>query len=176
LDITSYDHVITLSALDLHDAQKADARSIITLIHLRDIADKSGGTFSIVSEILDIQNRELAAVCRADDFIVSDKLISLMMSQLSENKNLAPVFKDLFDPQGSELYLKPAGEYIELGTPVNFYTVLESALRRNEIAVGYRLNARAVDAKESYGVKFNPDKSPWVTFSEGDKIIVLAEN
>jgi hypothetical protein len=99
-----------------------------------------------------------------------------MMSQLSENKNLAPVFKDLFDPQGSELYLKPAGEYIELGTPVNFYTVLESALRRNEIAVGYRLNARAVDAKESYGVKFNPDKSPWVTFSEGDKIIVLAEN
>jgi voltage-gated potassium channel Kch len=57
-----------------------DARSLVTLLHLRDIADKQDCDLSIVSEMLDVRNRELAEVSRADDFIVSDKLISLMMS------------------------------------------------------------------------------------------------
>lgn len=37
--------------------------------------------------MLDIRNRDLGVVAKADDFIVSDNLISLMLSQLSENKD-----------------------------------------------------------------------------------------
>jgi voltage-gated potassium channel Kch len=120
LDIPSYNHVITLSASDLHNAEEADAHSLVTLLHLRDISERTGRAFSIVSEILDVRNRELAEVTHADDFIVSDKLVSLMMSQIAENKYLASVFEDLFDPEGAELYLKPASDYIALGQPVNF--------------------------------------------------------
>lgn len=58
--------------------------------------------FSIVSEMLDLRNRELAAVTNVDDFIVSGYLISLMTSQLSENAELQGVFNDLFDAEGSE--------------------------------------------------------------------------
>ena len=46
---------------------------------------KRGESFTIVSEMLDIRNRELAEVTRADDFIVSDKLVSLIMTQIAEN-------------------------------------------------------------------------------------------
>lgn len=176
LEIASYDHVITLSASDLHDAQQADARTLIALLHLRDIADKSNHTFSITSEMLDVRNRALAEVTRADDFIVSDKLVSLMMSQLSENKKLAPVFQDLFDPEGSELYLKPAGDYVELEKAINFYTVVESARRHGQIAIGYRLRSQSIDPNESYGIHVNPDKSAPITFSSEDRIIVLAED
>ena len=38
--------------------------------------------------MLDVRNRELAEVTQADDFIVSDKLVSLMLAQVSENKDL----------------------------------------------------------------------------------------
>ena len=62
--------------------------------------------------MLDVRNRELAEVTQADDFIVSDKLISLMLAQVSENKDLNAVFDDLFDPDGSEIYLKPAADYV----------------------------------------------------------------
>ena len=62
--------------------------------------------------MLDVRNRELAEATKVDDFIVSDHLISLMMTQLSENAELAEVFDDLFDPEGSEIYLKPAGDYV----------------------------------------------------------------
>jgi len=145
------------------------------LLHLRDIADRTGNPFSIVSEMLDIRNRDLAEVERADDFVVSDRLISMVLSQISENKALGAVFADLFDPSGSEIYLKPAESYVKLGEPVNFYTIVEPAQRRSEVAPGYRRNADANDATKRYGVVINPKKSVPVTFEAGDKIIVLAE-
>ena len=98
------------------------------------------------------------------------------MSQVSENKYLMRVFEDLFDADGSEIYLKPVTDFVQAGKPVNFYTVLESARRRDEIAIGYRINALARDPSKAYGVKVNPVKTEMVTFAPEDKIIVLAEN
>ena len=168
------DHVILLSRLDL-DPQLADARTLVTLLHLRDIAGGLARPFSIVSEMMDIRNRQLAEVTRADDFVISDKLISLILSQISENKALEPVFDDLFNPEGAEIYLKPASAYIELGRSVSFYTVVEAARRRDEVALGYRLHVQSGDAARAYGVAINPDKSIPVSFAERDKVIVLAE-
>jgi hypothetical protein len=112
---------------------------------------------------------------RADDFIVSDKLISLMLAQVAEHKALNAVFADIFDPEGSEIYLKPIGDYARLGEPLNFYTIVEAARRRGEVAIGYRRGAEASDASKMYGVTLNPDKSSKVTFAPGDYVIVLAQ-
>ena len=174
LNVPSFDHIIVLSYSDTLDTQAADAQTLITLLHLRDMSERANKGFSIVSEMLDVRNRDLAEVTRADDFIVSDQLVSLLLAQVAENKHLNTVFADLFDPEGSEIYLKPASDYVKLGTPVNFYTVVEAARRRGEVAIGYRLKSQARDAAKAYGVVVNPDKSNKVTFAEGDKIIVLA--
>ncbi|MFZ5911335.1 MAG: CASTOR/POLLUX-related putative ion channel [Chloroflexota bacterium] len=169
-----YDHVIVLSYAGL-EVQEADAKTLVTLLHLRDIAERDETPFSIVSEMLDLRNRELAEVARVDDFIVSDHLISLMMAQLSENSDLYAVFADIFDPEGSEIYLKPISDYVETGRPVNFYTVVEAARRRGGTAIGYRLASEAGEAAKSHGVHTNPKKSEKITFREEDKIIVVAE-
>jgi voltage-gated potassium channel Kch len=176
LEVPSYDHVIVLSYSDELSPEEADSRTLVTLLHLREIAERSGRPFSIVSEMLDDRNRELAEIARADDFIVSDRLASLMMCQVSENKEYSAVFEQLIDPEGSELYLKPAYEYVEPGVPLNFYTVVEAACRRGEVAVGYRVEAEAGDPRKSYGVRLNPAKSRRISFAKGDKIIVLAES
>ena len=63
-----------------------------------------------------------------------------------------------------------------IGRPVNFYTVVESARRRGEIAIGYRIKAQSGDASKAYGVTVNPKKSKSVTFAEWDRIIVIAED
>ena len=176
LNLGSFGHIILLCYSDDLAVQKADARTMITLLHLRDIAEKTNQDFSIVSEMLDIRNRNLAEVSQADDFIVSDKLISLMMAQVSENKALNSVFQDIFDTDGSEIYLKPMAEYVETGKPVNFYTVLESARKKNETAIGYRLIADARNSSQAYGIHLNPDKSEKIIFAANDKIIVLAND
>ncbi len=175
LDVTGYDHIIVLSYAGM-DPQRADAQTLITLLHLRDISERTGKDLAIVSEMLDVRNRQLAEVTHADDFIVSDQLVSLMLAQVSENKHLNAVFADLFDPEGSEIYLKPATDYVQANATVNFYTVLEAARRRGEVAIGYRMKRDAHEASKAYGVKVNPRKSDKVTFSAQDKIVVIAEN
>ncbi len=176
LAINGFNNIIVLSYSDTLDAEQADARTLICLLHLRDINDKAGHSTPIVSEMLDLKNRDLAEVTHADDFIISDRLISLALSQISENRELSAVFDDLFDPEGSELYTKPADLYVGIGKPVNFYTVVQSARAKSEVAIGYRIAALSHDAAQSYGVAVNPDKSDRITFASDDRIIVLAED
>ena len=174
LKAEDYNHVIVLAYSTL-EPQEADAKTLVTLLHLRDMAGKDSTPFSIVSEMLDIRNRELAEVTQVDDFIVSEHLISLMLAQLSENPELYDVFENIFDPEGSEIYLKPVSDYIETGTPVNFYTIVEAARRRGETAIGYRIASESKDAEKSYGVHTNPKKSKEVNLAPADKVIVIAE-
>jgi voltage-gated potassium channel Kch len=175
LDFTAIDHIIVLSYSDIFDSQTADAMTLVTLLHLRDIANREGYRFSIVSEMLNLQNRDLAEAARPDDFIVSDRLVSLMLTQVSETKALGPVLASLFDPEGSEVYLRPANEYVRINQDVNFYTIVEAAKQKSEIAIGYRIGRHAFDPAENYGVVLNPTKSEHLRFSIGDSIIVLAE-
>ena len=174
LGIADYHHVLVVSPVDRYDAQRADARTLVTLLHLRDIASIAGHPFSITSEMADVRNRTLAEITRADDFIVSDRLISLLLTQVAENKRLNAVFADLFDADGAEVYLKPIGDYVTPGRPVTVATVVEAARRLEEVAIGYRVRAEQADAALAYGVHLNPQKSATVTFDPSDKVIVLA--
>jgi hypothetical protein len=158
------------------DVQESDAKTLICLLHLRNLSEKAGKDYSIVSEMLDLRNRELGVVAKADDFIVSDNLISLMLSQMSENKDLKKVYDILFQADGSEIYLKPVSRYVKTGVELDFYTVLESAARLGESAIGYRISSLSGDSEAAFGVKINPKKSEKLNFKEEDFIIVLAES
>ncbi len=57
LGVADYDHVIVLAYSTL-EPQEADAKTLVTLLHLRDMAEKDETPFSIVSEMLDLRNRE----------------------------------------------------------------------------------------------------------------------
>lgn len=173
----SYQHIIVLSYSEHRSVQQADAATLVTLLNLRDIETLSGANrYSIVTEMLDMRNRELAEVTQADDFIVSERMTSLLMAQVTENKDLRALFDDIFDADGSEIYLKPASDYVTLGTPVSFWHIVEAARERGQAAIGFRLASGSTDAAGGYGVSVNPPKSTTVTFSAEDRIIVVAED
>jgi len=175
LDVPAFDHVIVLSDTRL-PVQEADAQTLIGLLHLRNIASDSGRRINIVSEMMDLRNRALAQVARADDFIVSDKLISLMLAQLAENRHLDGIFRELFGAEGSEIYLRPAPLYVTGEREVDFHTVVEAAARRGETAIGYRDASAAQLPAEGYGVRVNPRKSAVRRYGPDDQIIVLAQD
>ena len=175
LNIIDYNSIQVLCYREEMEIQEADASTMITLLHLRHISETLNKEIKIVSEMLDIKNRDLANVTKADDFIVSDKLISLMMSQVSENKHLMRVFEDLMRSEGSEIYLKPINDYIKTEESVNFYTLMESAKRRGDTAIGYRINSLIHNQDAAYGVVINPKKDDYIQFTDLDKIIVLSE-
>jgi voltage-gated potassium channel Kch len=176
LEIENYAHVVLLCYSDTLDNQPADSKTLITLLHLRDIREKTGVDFSIVSEMLDIGNRNLAEVTKVNDFIVSDKIVSLLMAQIAENKLLSPVFQDLFSSEGSEIYIHPLQDYVKSNRPVDFCTVIAAAAALGETAIGYQIAAQAKEVSQKYGIVLNPPKTAAITFREDDRLIVLAES
>jgi hypothetical protein len=175
LRIESFNHIIVLSYMNKGSIQISDAITLICLVHLRDISEKAGKDFSVVSEMLDVQNRELAEVAKADDFIVSDNLLSLLMTQIAENKDLEKVYDSLFNDEGAEIYLNPVEEYLDVDQPMNFYQVIESASKIEHTAIGYRKLSPQEYDNGKFGIVLNPLKSKSVQFEQGDFLIVLAE-
>ena len=176
LMVKNYDHVIILSNNSALDVQESDANTLVVLLQLRDISEKLNCRFSVVSEMMDFRNKKLAEVTKVNDFIVSEKLISLMLTQVSENKMINTVFEDLFDADGSELYIKKASKYIKPGSTVNYYTLVEAAKRKGEIVIGYVIAAEQKNAQKDYGIYINPVKSTVVSLGEKDGLIVIAED
>ena len=86
-----YPYIVILSPADAPELQIADATTTISLLQLRDIARQTGQAFSIVSEVLDVRNRDLAEVTSADDVIISERLVALALTQIAENKDAVPV-------------------------------------------------------------------------------------
>ena len=167
------DHVIVLPYSDDLESRVADTRTLVTLLHLRDIMSRAGTEFNVVSEMLEEKNRRLAEVTKIDDFIVSDHLISLMIAQVSQNPELADVWRGLFSADGAEIYLKPAENYVKTGTPVDFYTVVAAASARGESAIGYLAGNPLTGDPD---VVLSPDKSEARKYNLTDRVIVVAED
>jgi ion channel POLLUX/CASTOR len=177
LNPMSYDHVLVMGYSDIMAAQPTDTRTLVTLLHLRNIAEAAGQHLNVVSEMIDVRNRELAEVTRADDFVVSNRLVSLMLAQASENEYLSAIFDDLLDEEGSEIYMRPIADYADIDRPLSFYTLVESARRRGEVAMGYvARRENASDERNMGGVVVNPKKSDIIAFRPGDRLVVLARD
>lgn len=174
IDLENTDAVVVLCYRGNMSSEDADAETMIALLHLRDLAETHGYRYRLISEMLHLRNTELASVSRSDDFVVGDQMVSNLMAQLAYQPALAPVFHELLDDQGMEIYLKSIALYIQRERCVSFATVMSAASNRDEIAIGYRIMKHAFSADQRYGIHLNPPQNELISFSEGDKVIVLA--
>ena len=169
------DQIIVLCYSEHLGMQAADARTLVTLLHVRDILRRTDSQTPVVSEMLDDRNRVLASVADIDDVVVSGEIVSLLVTQLSEDQRLEPVFRELLGNEGSEIYLRPADWYVQPGPEVSYATIVAGASRRNETALGFKSAALATDGAH-FGVVVNPPKSATFDVTPQDCVVVLAED
>ena len=110
----SYDNIIILSQ-DPNElrADKIDSDTLIILLLLRNIKlsiDEPIKT-KIITQVLNSENQEIITQTDVDDFIISNKLITMILAQLSEEPLVKKLYDDLFSEDGSEIYVKPADLY-----------------------------------------------------------------
>ena len=65
MNLSDQDFIILLCYENYYPIQEADAQTLITLLHLRNFTEKRGDKYKIVSEMIDIRNRQLADVTSA---------------------------------------------------------------------------------------------------------------
>lgn len=170
-----FDHVMLLSERGTYSPDEADARTLLALLHVRRCAAALGGSHNIVAELLDPNDVDLGGRTEGDDFIVSQKLIGLLMAQLSESPHLAEVFADLFNSDGSIVAMHPIERYLPEGTHT-FEDIIRAARGWNATPIGYRAASAVGDpASIGNGIRLNPAKDQPITLQAGDVIIVLAQ-
>ncbi len=163
-------HVLLLSEDEL-DTETSDAITLLKLIHLRDIAQKQDKVFNITSQMKNAANQKLAKVAKANDLVIGSNIINLILTQISENRHLSEVFREILTTEGSEIYIRKASHYVKLHEPMNFYTVTAIVAANNEIAIGYK---KQLD--DTFEILLNPSKSEMITFEDQDYIVVLADD
>jgi Trk K+ transport system NAD-binding subunit len=161
--------VAMVVADDGRDPQEADARTVITVLLLRERFRALGDAKPrIISEILDPRTKELLEQDYGADFVVSSEMTSMLMAQISERRELNAVFADLFQSDGSEVYLKRVACYCVPAQPVPWLAIQQVAQERGEVALGY--------VKGRQPPVINPPQAEALAFSAEDRIIVLAED
>jgi hypothetical protein len=181
----SYDHIIILPQKPHLDAdpERIDSETIVVLLHLRkqlQALAESGRRppTKLITEILDSANRDLISHAGVDDFIVSNRMVSMLFAQMSEEPEIEGVYQNLFREEGSEIYVKPAWLYFSsLPLTCRFGDLMRVAQKRDgEIAIGYKLKELDSDPAANYGVRINPDKESVVTLDRDDCLVVVAED
>lgn len=169
-----FDHVLLLSEKESYPLDEADARTMLALMHVRSFPTDGKAIDNIVAELIDPNDVELTAPEENSDFIVSQRLIGLLIAQLSESPDLAPVFTELFDSEGSVIALHPAVRYVPAGT-TTFRAVIEAARDLGVTPIGVRAAGLAGTAGTvANGVWLNPPKDAQITLGPDDAIVVIA--
>lgn len=179
INFEKFDYIILLTYSDKLDADDADSAVIILWLYIRDILkQKNISQKPIVTEMLNNKNEHLARPTEWDDFVIIDKIDSRLLAQFSQNSYLKEVYDILFDEEDSEIYLKPAKDYVELGKKYAINEISKAVNKTNELFIGYKKNNLLQEdipiQNIKNGVKINPSKTDEIIFEEGDKVIVVA--
>jgi Trk K+ transport system NAD-binding subunit len=145
-----------------------DADTLLTILHLHDLEQQRNLKLNLVTEILNENNVTTFQSINVDDFMISNLLLSRIITQISENIKTNDVITDLISEDGSELYLKFASDYVPLNQEVNCFTVLNEANKKKHLFIGYKLYKKppVINPKIDTNLKFGPK----------DAIIVVAED
>ena len=172
LNWENVDEVVVLGYRKNLDTQEADALTLLTLVHLRNICNQDGYRFGIASELLDPNNRDLAKTNNSEDFIASQELISRVIAQILEKPILKSVFQQLLTSEGSEIHLRKPDYFGCLSKEVKFGSIIANGLDKGELVVGVLLRNNLDTNPE---LKLSPLKSETFKLEENDSVVVIAE-
>jgi ion channel POLLUX/CASTOR len=168
---------------DQMDAERTDAETIVLLLHLRGLQRKfeeQGLTTNtkILTEVLDSNNQDLICKAGVNDFLISSRMVSMIFAQLSEEPRMIEVYDNLFEEEGSEIYVKSASLYFaELPVSCTYADLMALAQKRNgEVCIGYKLKSLEQDGSANFGVSIIPPKDTIVEITEEDALVVVAED
>jgi hypothetical protein len=170
-----YNEVIILGYREAISEAEADSQTMLTMLQMNQLFAAEGNGVEptrLVAEILDSRKAELARVAAADDMVVSDNLAALLIAQVSENPDLAPVFEDLFDAGGASINVNPIEHYASLGQSIEFAELVAIGRSHGESVIGYRTLKNSKHDPAS-GVNLNPAKSTVFEPAAGDGLVII---
>ena len=168
--------------------EEMDAYVISLLIRIRQILisksnknDKNSNKWpKLITEVMDSDNIDIILNSGVEDFMVSNQFVSQIMAQVSEEPMALDVYDDLFQAEGSELYIKPASFYFDFSEndsiTIPYGECVQAAQLRNEVILGLQIHSEQRNRENMFGIVLIPDKKDEFTLTKEDGLIALAED
>lgn len=164
----NFDIILILGYNDFLSEEVADTYSLMQNLHLKSSLNEISilNRPRIVLQLNDGSKKDLIDVDDNHEFIVSDVLSSLLMTQLADNPKLKIIFDDLFSFEGAVIQINPISEYLDIATlsQVKVTDLIVSCLSCNETFVGY------IENEELF---INPQKSKMLDNLESVSLVVI---
>jgi len=187
VEVQTFDAVLIMTA-EAEDKEgiSCDSRSMVTMLLCRDIQRKTdaasilGRPPVLIAEILDQRTSDLLNIAAADDFMVSNRMISEGLAQMSQEINISPLIDELFCPDGNEMHIKDISLFVEPGQQRSFWEVLARGRTRLEIVIGFYSanfgNQLIINPTGPSGGDNFPDKDTPILWQNGDRVVVISED
>ncbi len=181
LDLLSYDMIVVLkTCADTENNEVVDSRNIKLLLIMKRIMDKETERKKplVVVEVLNTSNIELFEHMGLSDFLLSNRIISIFLTQLAKQPDLIHVYNILLSKEGSEIYIKPAINYFnDFSQEFSMADLLSVGVKRHEVVIGYKKILEHQKPNGRYfDIYINPNKNKKFSLNEKDFLIVVADN
>ena len=113
-----------------------DVKSINILLIIREIIKKEKLNIAILSLLNSIQKRNLIYSDDVRDFIVSGKLIGMLMAQASISSNILYIFYGLLSRNGKDIIMSPYSDYFNESR--TFKDVYFTLLKKKIVLIGIK--------------------------------------
>ena len=178
--LVQFDSILILSIEDGDNMMSSDSRALSSLLIIQDIQKKlkekspeSKVPCDPVAEILDSRTKSLLSVANCKGYIMSNQIISSVMAQVSEEKDINIVLKEILTAEGSETYIRPASRFVRDDEELSFWDVALRARQLREVAVGYK--PAECSMKDAAHLIINPpDKKVKRRWRKGDVVVTFA--
>ncbi len=165
----NFEIILILGYNDCLSEEVADTFSLMQNLHLKSSLSEISilNKPRIVLQLNDGSKKNLIDIEDDNEFIVSDVLSSLLMTQLADNPKLKIIFDELFSVEGTIIHINPISEYLDITSfsQVKVTDLIISCLSCNETFIGY------IENDELF---LNPQKSTIINTLDSLSLVVLS--
>ena len=162
-----FDIVLILGYDDYYSEDVSDTYSMMKNLAVKKILETKKTSFStrIILQLNDGSKKDLISTNQESEFIVSDLLSALLITQLADNPKLWYVFEELFSNEGLKIYINHSDAYDPIKKEeISVEDLLVLALKKDETLIGY------VENNQCY---LNPNKSKIINDITKTELIVI---
>lgn len=136
--VEEFDTILTLSIDATVGNMDPDSRVMVSMLVMRYISEKRGVMGkTLVAEIRSPTTQELMDYTKCSDSVVGNRLIAMILAQISEDRDLGYVMEDLFSEEGMEMHVKDIRLFVGPDELLSWWELLDRCQQRNFLPVGW---------------------------------------
>lgn len=165
---TQWDSILFISSDRLDSGEEADARAMVGYMAVDELLKGRAHRPQLLLELSDPANEELVVRNRSES-IISPMILSHLMAQIAQRRELGLVFEELFTVGGAEILYRHQSDY-PMQSVTTFADLEAVAGLQGETALGVY---RQIPDGQGRRLQLNPARELPLKLQPGDELVIL---